>query len=432
MSRVEEKLAAFVNNESASRSRFANYSLDGVRALLGRYGNPHEKLSLIHIAGTNGKGSVAYMLSHILAESGFRTGLYTSPHLERVNERIAVNHRMISDGELSGYIDDVLDSIPRLKVKPTYFDVLTVVAFRYFHEKRADLSVIETGLGGRLDSTNVIHPLLSIITDIARDHEHILGRTLRKIAAEKAGIIKPGSPVITSNRRKSVLTVISEKALSAGSPMHAIGKDILLSTPRPEGGEMPVLGISFNGRSISGISLNTPCSFQVTNAALAAAAAMLLGTAGYSISDGSIRSGLGRSRVPGRFAVLSSSPMVIFDPAHNPAAIETLIKSLKEVYPGRRYAFVISVMKDKDYARIFELISRELSASLYYFTLDDGRCLLPGDGRHGAGKVPPRCFSSLQELCSCLKTDIDSRTAVVVTGTFRLYSAAKEIVRRLS
>lgn len=432
MSRVEEKLAAFVNNESDTHANYKDYSLDGVRALLGRFGNPHEKLSMIHIAGTNGKGSVAYMLSHILAESGFRTGLYTSPHLERINERIAINHRTITDGELSGYIDDVLDSIPRLKVKPTYFDVLTVAAFRYFHDQRTDLSIIETGLGGRLDSTNVIHPLLSIITHIARDHEHILGRTLPKIAAEKAGIIKPGSPVITSNRRKSVLDVISEKALSAGSPMHAIGTDIVLSRRRPGGVKTPVLGISFNGRSIPGISLNTPCSFQVTNAALAAAAAMLLGTMGYSISDGSIRSGLGRSHIPGRFALLSSSPTVIFDPAHNPSAIETLATSVRELYPGRRYAVVMSVMKDKDYARIFKLISRGLPGPLYYYELDDVRCLRPRDGRHGAGTVPARCFSSLQELCDRLKTEIDSRTAVIVTGTFRLYSAAKEIVGRLS
>jgi folylpolyglutamate synthase/dihydropteroate synthase len=159
---------------------------------------------------------------------------------------------------------------------------------------------------------------------------------------------------------------------------------------------------------------------------------MLLGAWGYSISDVSIKSGLGHSHVPGRFALLSSSPPVIFDPAHNPSAIETLVKSVRELYPGRRYTVVMSVMKDKDYARIFELISRGLPGPLYYFELDDVRCFRPCDGRHVAGTVPARCFSSLQELCDRLETEIDSRSAVIVTGTFRLYSAAKEIVRRLS
>jgi len=208
---IREKLSRFINNENRT-----NYSqdLDHVRAVLELAGNPHAAFQSIHIAGTNGKGSVAHMLNSIFMNSGYRTGLYTSPHLLEINERIKIQDENIPDQVFGGYVDDISASLDSTGIMPTYFDVLTACAFRYFSENHVDIAVIETGLGGRLDSTNVVTPCCSVITGISLDHMDILGNTLEAIAREKAGIIKYKVPVVTANQYPMVLDIIDSASQS--------------------------------------------------------------------------------------------------------------------------------------------------------------------------------------------------------------------------
>lgn len=226
MKSIEKRLEPLIDNEKTGHVSFVNYSLKDIKYLLKHFGNPHKRTKMIHIAGTNGKGSVAYMLNSILIASDLRVGLYTSPHLDRINERIKVNNKEISNQVLHRYTDelmDILDKKPDLR--PTYFDALTLFAFRYYDEQDVDIAVIETGLGGRLDSTNVISPLISVITDISIDHKNVLGNTIREIASEKSGIIKKKKPVITSNSNRVALEEITNTAKECSSELFILNRD---------------------------------------------------------------------------------------------------------------------------------------------------------------------------------------------------------------
>jgi dihydrofolate synthase/folylpolyglutamate synthase len=200
---IDQILNKYINNER--NIGFSHYSPDNIRKLLDILGNPQNKIKTIHIAGTNGKGTTCYLIAGILQNSGYNTGLFISPHLVRLNERISINSIEISDTELLYYIQKADKAANENKITVTYFDILTAAAFSFFNDKSVEIAVIETGLGGRLDSTNVILPELSIITDISMDHSHILGDTIEKITSEKCGIIKPGVPVITTNTDRNIL-----------------------------------------------------------------------------------------------------------------------------------------------------------------------------------------------------------------------------------
>jgi len=216
-------LNKYLNNEK--KVNISNYGLNSIIHLLGHLKNPQKNFKSLHIAGTNGKGSTAFMIASILQKSGYKTGLYTSPHLLRINERIKINLTDINDELLLRYISEIDRFSDSEGCVPTYFDVLTAAAFKYFSDEHVDIAVIETGLGGRLDSTNVVTPELSIITDISLDHTRILGDNLRDITIEKCGIIKPGVPVITSNTDPEILTVIDEFSRRLDSELYAYSRN---------------------------------------------------------------------------------------------------------------------------------------------------------------------------------------------------------------
>jgi len=219
-----DKLNTFINNEN--RTDFRQYGLDHVAKLLDHFGSPNRSITTIHVAGTNGKGSVAHMLNSIFMSAGYATGLYTSPHLLEINERIRIRNSAISDEDFARYVDEIVayaGADPALH--PTYFDILTVCAFRYFCDLRVDIAIIETGLGGRLDSTNVIVPLSTIITEISMDHVHILGNTLEEITREKAGIIKEKVPVVTSNTDPGILKILIETSYEMNAPIFSLNRD---------------------------------------------------------------------------------------------------------------------------------------------------------------------------------------------------------------
>jgi dihydrofolate synthase/folylpolyglutamate synthase len=430
MNELTSRLNTLVNNERSGGTSLRDYSLRAIRRLLKHYGDPHRGIDTVHIAGTNGKGSVAHMLQGILHASGHSTGLYTSPHLVKINERIIIGRERISEKTLLEYIRDLMDAAKALGIVPTYFDALTVAAFRYFHDQKVDLAVIETGLGGRLDSTNVVSPRVSILTEISMDHTHLLGGTLAEISAEKAGIIKRGSPVIAMSAGRIPRAVISARAGRCHSPLYFLDRDIKVSHARSTDDQRTCFSVAFRNTSLESLCVPLYGIFQARNAAAATACAMLLKDYGFSATEKSIRKGLLRSRVPGRFAILREEPAVVFDPAHNLAAVKSLVGSLNSRYPGKRFIAIASIMKDKDYPAMLTYLLNHLTPDVLYFELPDDRCFAPSAATwpkryHQLDRI--KTFADTAELADALRSSSGRGTVIAVTGSFRLYSIARKI-----
>ncbi|MBN2160067.1 MAG: hypothetical protein JW807_11780 [Spirochaetes bacterium] len=415
-----DRLNRFINNESMTDYR--NYGLDTVGTLLGHFGNPHRSFTAIHITGTNGKGSVAHMLHTIFSRAGYTAGLYTSPHLLKLNERIRVGDNLIQNDDIERYLDEIIDYADAGGLKTlTYFDILTVCAFRYFYERRTDIAIVETGLGGRLDSTNVITPISSIITDISMDHANVLGRTLPAIAGEKAGIIKESVPVITSNTDPEVMKVIGEAASSRQAALIEIGRDFSAWNVEKRGP-----GFAYNysmtagpRAEISGIELNLPLGKQVVNSCCAITACIMARPQFPALSDDIIRSSLKTLVIPGRFQVLARRPLIIFDPAHNEAALIEMMKLLRENYSDREFTFVLTLMKDKDIPAIISVLAANRTRILYC-VIDDPRCYHPPAGAPYETIVA----ADADSLYPPLDRLISDNSLFFFTGSFRNYGAA--------
>ena len=329
--------------------------LERMNSLLKLLGNPQDELKIIHVAGTNGKGSTCRYIYSVLQAAGYKTGLYTSPFLEFFNERIELDGKYISDDDLAEYTDRVLKCaeimVARGEQSPTEFEVITAIAFLYFKEKGCDFAVMEVGLGGRGDSTNVCKsPLISVITSISYDHTDRLGNTLAEIAAEKAGIIKEGCPVVTSAEADEALTVIEEKAAECGS-MYFETRHIPY-TVRAKSLE----GISFDtviqGVPFENIELSMLGEHQIKNAICALSALNILEEQGdVALHRDAIYRGLKAARQTGRFEVMSAKdekPIVVIDGAHNPDGASALRKAVNEYLTGKKILMVTGMLADKD------------------------------------------------------------------------------------
>ena len=337
------------------RFNAANYDLRRLEELLARLGNPHQKAKAVHIAGTNGKGSTAAMIASALSTSGYTTGLYTSPHLNDLRERIRVDGELISEKGLIDLVERLKPEVEAVNHKATYgqlttFELLTALAFAYFKLKGVDFQVLEVGMGGRLDATNVINPEVCIITSIGFDHTQALGHTLSEIAVEKAGIIKPGSTVVTSPQPDEVDRVIKDTCLNCGARLVRVGSDVTWQS----------LGFNFDrqllqvkGR-LSSYELSIPLlgQHQIANAATAVAALEVLAGMGFNIPRDSIIEGLAQVSWPGRFQILSRHPLLVVDGAHNPDAALKLKQSLEQYFNFDQAILVIGVSSDKDIAGI--------------------------------------------------------------------------------
>jgi dihydrofolate synthase/folylpolyglutamate synthase len=326
------------------------FGLTQVEKILNAIGNPHKEIQAIHIGGTNGKGSTAAMMSSILQKEGYRVGLYTSPHLIRFTERIKVNGKEIEKEEVAALVGWMRKEIEAAGITPpfTFFDFTTAMALHYFKQKLVDLAILEVGLGGRLDSTNVVDPLISIITNIAKDHEDYLGRSILKIAREKAGIIKKGRPLITAATQPQVLRLFSKVCQEKGSPYYRVGKDFLYV--RAEDRE----GLN---RKLWGIHLNLKGFHQVINATTALGAMEVLEDLGYCVSTEAMVEGVREVDWPGRLEMVSSSPGVILDGAHNPAGALVLKESLEKEFQYQHLILLIGIMKDKDIRSMLHLLA---------------------------------------------------------------------------
>ena len=333
----------------------ANYDLRRVDELLARIGNPQLKARSVHIAGTNGKGSVAAMVASALSASDYTTGLYTSPHLNSLNERIRVNSELISDEELIALVERLKPEVEAVNQKATYgrlttFEFLTALAFAHFEQEGAEFQVLEVGLGGRLDATNVINPEVCIITSISPDHTDVLGNTLAEIAVEKAGIIKPSSIVVTSPQPDEVAEVIEKTCRCLGAQLITVGSDV---TWQGLGFGLDRQLLRVEGRR-GDYELSIPLlgQHQLDNAATAVAALEVLADKGFNISKESITNALARVSWPGRLQILSRHPLVVVDGAHNIDSARGLKQSIEQYFDFDRAILVIGASCDKDIAGI--------------------------------------------------------------------------------
>ena len=333
----------------------AFYDLRRVEELLTRLGNPHLAARSVHIAGTKGKGSVAAMVASALSVSGYTTGLYTSPHLHTWRERMRVDGGPISEEEFVALVGGLKPEVEAVNRKATYgqlttFELLTALGFAFFKRKGAEFQVLEVGMGGTFDATNVITPEVGIITSISLDHTEVLGNSLAEVAGEKAGIIKPGSIVVTSPQPDEVARVIEEACLNRGAELIRVGSDV---TWRSLGFDSDRQSLQVKGR-LNDYKLSIPLlgQYQLENAAVAVAALEVLAEKGFKISRDSIVNGLAKVNWPGRLQILSRHPLLVVDGAHNPDSAQKLKQSLEQYFNFDRAILVIGVSCDKDIAGI--------------------------------------------------------------------------------
>lgn len=323
-----------------------------IRALLAALGDPQKTLRFVHVAGTNGKGSTCAMLAACLQAAGYRVGLFTSPFLNRFNERIQVDGVPIPDEELEAVTDAVRPFADAMADPPTEFELICAIGMVYFARQRCDIVVLEVGLGGALDPTNVIDPPeCAVITALGYDHVRELGPTLGRIAAAKAGIIKPGCPVVYYGGEPEADAVVRRACADAGAPLHPVPFD------RLRVGESTLDAITFSFDGLDDVHLPLIGAYQPRNAAAAITALRLLRGRGWALPDAAIRTGLEHTAWPGRFEVLRRRPVFLLDGSHNPQGVRATAESLCRTFPGRKFTFLLSIMADKDSADMLSVLA---------------------------------------------------------------------------
>lgn len=366
-----------------------DFSLDNVKKVLKSIGNPEKKLRAVHVAGTNGKGSVCEMIERGLMEAGFKVGMYTSPHLQEFNERIRINEELIAEEELGRLTDRLKQIQEDTGVELTFFEAATVIAFIYFEEKKVDYAVVEVGMGGRLDATNVLKPLVSVITNISLDHQNILGETVEKIAHEKAGIIKKETPVVT-NASGEVLEVIRE---------YCFEKNCHLIIPE----------------TIEDVELGMQGSYQIENAATAIAVLKELGVKGTAIYEGLLK-----AKWPGRFEFVKDN--ILLDCAHNPKGMKTMLESVKELEYEKIY-LILGIMQKADHKGIIAEVKK--SDAKIIITKPNMKNALPIEELKGEFENATTS-KSLKEAISIAKKKASDKDLILITGSIFLIGEARE------
>ena len=319
--------------------------------MLDELGNPQLAIPCVHVAGTNGKGSTSLLISAILASAGYRVGRFTSPHLHSYFERITINGQEISGCDFNHYLDVIDNCIARMRANgkehPTEFEVLTAVAYQYFADQKVDIAVMETGLGGRYDSTNVIEPLLSVITSIDYDHTAVLGNTLEEIAYNKAGIIKRGVPAVIGPLPEPALRVVADYAADMQAPLYSSAlSQVVVGERQTLTGQY--VNIAAPTHSLDQVWFSLPGAYQRENLACALTAISVLEGQGWKVTDQHILNALYDAYIPGRLEMVSREPLVLVDAAHNPHAARSMSRSLHDLPPDRDRVLVCGMVNDKD------------------------------------------------------------------------------------
>jgi len=407
--------------------------LDRTQALLSALGDPQRAFRAIHVGGTNGKGSTAALLAALLASQGYRVGLYTSPHLVDFSERIQVNGHAIPSEWLSELTECVRTAAEsHLAETPTFFEATTVVAFAYFAEMRVEHAVVEVGLGGRLDATNVIAPLVSIITTIGLDHQEYLGNTLEAIAFEKAGIIKQGTPVVVGRVGEGPLSVIDAAAAQRQAACVVLGRDF--DTTGEEPGCFAYRGLRWRDE---GLACPLPGRHQLDNAACALAALEMAAGCGVRVSERARRNGLSAVRWPGRLELAGRRPDIWLDGAHNPHAAEALAEYLRTMWARRgasaigRLILVVGMMQDKDRRRILAILTAVPGVSHLILTrAGHPRAAAPEELAQDAADlgVPITVKATVGEALACARTLAGEDDTICVTGSLLVAGEAKAML----
>jgi len=399
-----------------------HFGLKAITELLSRLENPQNSYKTILITGTNGKGSTAAMIASILCSAGYKVGLYTSPHLVDVRERIVINGKKISLKEFNQTIAYVKDK----KEQPvTYFEFLTAVAFVYFQRQKVDIAVLEVGLGGRLDATNVCKPLVSVITNIALDHTLYLGDTLDSIAREKAGIIKQNGICITAAKQKKVVDVLRGVCLRRRAKLYYLGRDIKIK--KQKNGFLTYQGLY---RNINNLTIPLQGEHQLSNAALALTAIELCEKNGFSVDDAAISAGLKNTHWEARLEVLQNDPIFLLDGAHNPAGISALCRALKKDFSYRRLILIFGSLADKDYRRMLQKIV-PLAPIIILTQLKTKRTVSVSDIMETVKKMgyPAIVTKKVNQAIERAQALAKKQDLICATGSFYLAGEVKQVFR---
>jgi len=391
--------------------------LERIQALLERVGNPHERLQAVHIGGTNGKGSVAVMIASVLQRAGYRVGLYTSPHLISYCERIQINGAQIAEDEFDHIADELMPIADAMADKPTQFEFMTALAFLYFLRQKIDIAVIEVGLGGRFDATNVITPMVSVLTNVELDHTDLLGETLEQIAWEKAGIAKRGVPLVTGERKPNALEVIARECAAVGAPLIPARQRARRTDFTWEYQEFEVWG---EGK----VRMKLLGGYQRENLNVALEALEVLRQS-LKIPHEALVRGLEQASWPGRFEVVQREPYIILDGAHNPHAARALredVRRYRERYALHKSALLFGVLRDKAYQTMAEILFPDFD-EIVLVKPDSPRALEPS---------ALLSWAPAAKICDTISEGLDVARAsgaelICVTGSLYVIGAAKRL-----
>ena len=429
-----EYLYARTDYEKQERLRYnvTTFNLSRMQKLLSLLGNPHKKIHTVHIAGTKGKGSTATMLARMLEANDYKVGLYTSPHVVHLHERIVVNSEMISDSEMCGLLNRVYAPVEKMSNadNPTFFEIMTTLAFMYFVDKKVDIAVIETGLGGRLDSTNVIRPEVVGITSLSIDHKHQLGDTIDSIAEEKAGVFKRGVPIVTVQQDPSAMRVLKSRATAVKAPLSVTGGDIDFShrfeTSREHG---PHTRICLGTPTSKFEHLRVPLygKHQAINCGLALAMLDKLKSAGYKIDNEKAAEGLYKVSLAGRMEMIWDDPRIMIDAAHNAASIQALIHAIGQNIPYDSMVVIFGCNSDKDVKGMLQKL--QYGADKVIFTRSNSpKAMSPEDLAEMYTEICGKMYQTAATLGQALqlaKSAVSKEDLICITGSFYLIGQAK-------
>lgn len=405
--------------------------LDNMRELLKRLGNPQDSLKFVHISGTNGKGSVLAYLSTVFKEAGYRTGRYISPTLFSYREKIQVNEKFIGREDLSRLTEKVKAAAEEMQNcaagDPTIFEIETALAFLYFVEQKCDIVILETGLGGALDATNVITtPVMEVIASISMDHMEFLGDTLGRIAYQKAGIIKPDTSVVSAMQQPEAMEVICNVCRERDCTFQAVDPEQIKDISYGYEGQ------SFSYKNWENIKISLMGSYQIKNAVLALEAINALRKLGYDLKDRAVYQGMKKAIWKGRFTLISKDPVILMDGAHNPAAAEELVRSLKLYYAGKKFYYIFGMFRDKDYAQVIRLTAPMAEHIITVQTPGNPRALPAAELKEAVAEVNPsvEAAESLHMAVNQVMERIDSDSVVVIFGSLSFLGEAEMAVNR--
>ena len=408
-------------------------SLESMQYFMNEYNNFEKEMKFIHIAGTNGKGSCTEIINNILIKQGYKVGKFLSPHLIKYNERISINNKNISDEEMSKLIEEVEPKIKeyynKTGVQVSFFELITVTALLYFYRNKVDFVVLETGLGGRFDATNIIsHPLVSIISSIGYDHTHILGNTLKQIASEKAGIIKENSNTVIFKQSLEVDNVFAEKCIEKNNKLHIVTEENISNYYFDSDLQY------FNYKNMKDLAINLKGKVQIKNASICIEAINILNELGYEVSEESIREGLKSVVHHARMEILNKNPLIIFDGAHNEPAIKNLQEMIEAYYEDLKRSYIISILKRKDYRKMLEMLSKDKNATFILTSgNDDERYTSAEELYNTAAQYIDKQKLQVKSLNNAIKEALkaDKNKVNFVIGSFYVYGDVKDFINEM-